>query len=413
MQIRDPKVGINVRLDDPAIWADPYPVYARMRQAAPLVRGRMPPLGSAWLATRHEDVSTILKDPKLFRSDARHTTGKSGPLDGRFTPKILRNFARSMVFLDGLDHRRLRGLVTKAFTPAQVTQLSARIEAITVELLDQAQRQGTFDLMSSFALPLPLRIISDLLGVEKEEEDYFHRTATCILELNSAWNFIKRLPRLIGLQRFFERLLERKRANPGDDLTSALIAAEEEGDRLSSDELMGMVFLLLFAGHETTVNLLGNGTLTLLDNPEQLERLRADPALIPTAIEEMLRYQSPAQLTGIRYVSGPVELGGMSLERGDRVVPMVAAANRDERVFDDPDTFDVGRQPNRHLAFGAGQHFCVGAHLSRVEARIAFSVFIERFPHLRLATARDQVRWNKSTSLRGLQALPVTLARAA
>lgn len=410
MQLRDRALGLHARFDDPVILADPYPLYARMRRAAPLVRGRMLPVGDAWFATRYEDVTAILKDPQRYRSDPRETTGQSGPLDGRFTPKIMRAFARSMIFLDGLDHQRLRGLVTRAFTPSKVDELTGRIEAIVNELLDQAERQGTFDLMNGFALPLPLRIISDLLGVEEHEEEYFHHTAKCILHLDSPWRFIKQLPKILGLQRFFDRLLTRKRSNPGDDLTSALIAVEEEGDRLTSEELMGMVFLLLFAGHETTVNLLGNGTLALLDHPEQLERLQADPSLVASAVEEMLRYQSPAQQAGIRYVAEPGEIGGMPVERGDRLIPMVAAANRDESAFHDPDAFDVGRQPNRHIAFGVGRHFCLGANLSRVEARIAFTVFLQRFSTLRLATARDRVRWNKSPSLRGLAALPVAVA---
>jgi len=315
-----------------------------------------------------------------------------------------------MIFLDGVDHRRMRNLITKAFTPSKVEELTARIEGIVNELLDQAERQGTFDLMNGFALPLPLRIISELLGVEDEDQDDFHHNAKCILHLDGPWKFLKQLPKVYRLQRYFDRLLAHKRSHPGDDLTSALIAVEEGGDQLTSQELMGMVFLLLFAGHETTVNLLGNGTLALLDHPEQFERLRADPSLVPTAIEEMLRYQSPAQLSGIRYVVEPGELGGMPVRRGDRVIPLVAAANRDERVFDDPEAFDVGRQPNRHVAFGLGRHFCVGANLSRVEARIAFRVFIERFSKLRLATDRDRVQWNKSPSLRGLLALPVTVA---
>lgn len=410
MQIRDRNLGLHARFDDPTVLVDPYPLYAKMRHAAPLVRGRMLPVGDAWFATRYEDVAAILKDPERYRSDAREVSGGPGPMEGRFNPKIMRAFARSMIFLDGLDHRRLRGLVTKAFTPSKVEELNGRIESIVNDLLDEAERQGTFDLMNGFALPLPLRIISDLLGVDPEEEEYFHHAAGCILHLNSPWNFIKQLPKLFGLQRFFDRLLTRKRSQPGDDLTSALIAVEEEGDRLSFEELMGMVFLLLFAGHETTVNLLGNGTLALLDHPEQLERLQADPSLVPSAVEEMLRYQSPAQQAGIRYVAEAGEIGGMPVKRGDRVIPLVAAANRDERVFEDPDAFDVGRQPNRHMAFGLGRHFCLGANLSRVEARIAFSVFLQRFSRLRLATDRERVRWNKSPSLRGLTALPVAVA---
>lgn len=409
MQIRDRAHGLRARFDDPAVQADPYPYFARMRSAAPLIRGRMMPAGDVWFATRFDDVTEVLKDPERYHSDPRESPDKRGPLESRFSPRIMRAFARSMIFLDGVDHRRVRGLVSKAFTPAKVEELTRRIEEITGELLTKAARAGSFDLMQAFALPLPLRIISDLLGVEEEEEEYFHNAAKCILFLNSPVGFLKALPRLFGLQRFFDRLLARKRSRPGDDLTSALIAVEEEGDRLTSEELMGMVFLLLFAGHETTVNLLGNGTLALCDHPEQFERLRADPSLVPTAIEEMLRYESPAQQTGLRCVAEDGEIGGMPVKRGDWVVPLLGAANRDERVFDEPEVFDVGRQPNRHIAFGLGRHFCLGAPLTRVEARIAFTAFVERFSSVRLAIPRSQVRWNKSPSLRGLASLPVTV----
>ncbi|MEZ4380924.1 MAG: cytochrome P450 [Nannocystaceae bacterium] len=409
MQIRDRALGLRARFDDPAVQADPYPLFARMRDAAPLVRGRMLPVGDAWFATRYDDVAAILKDPERFHSDPRPSPGARGPLDGRLTPRIMRAFSRSMIFRDGVDHRRVRGLVSKAFTPAKVDELTRRIEAITGELLAAAAREGSFDLMRAFALPLPLRIISELLGVDKEEEEYFHHAAKCILYLNSPIGFLKALPRLFGLQRFFATLLARKRARPGDDLTSALIAVEEEGDRLTGDELLGMVFLLLFAGHETTVNLLGNGALALCDHPEQFERLRADPSLVPAAVEEMLRFESPAQQVGLRYVAEAGEVGGMPVRRGEWVIPLLGAANRDAGAFDEPDVFDVGRQPNRHVAFGLGRHFCLGAPLSRVEGRIAFSAFVERFAAVRLAIPRDAVRWNRSPSLRGLTSLPVTV----
>ncbi|PRP90052.1 Cytochrome P450 107B1 [Enhygromyxa salina] len=415
MRIDDPHLGLDLRLSDPCLHRDPYSIYARLRAARPLIRCEQPFIGEAWLMTRYEQVSEVLKDAGRFNSNPRTATGKPGPFEGRFTPKILRTFARSMVSTDGLDHRRLRGLVSKAFTPARVDELGEHIEAIVAELLDDAMSAaasgGAVDLIAALALPLPLRIISELLGVDARERDRFHANVQCIMGIEGGWDIVRKSPGLFRLYRFFDALLKRKRAAPGDDLTSALIAVEEQGERLSAEELVGMIFLLLFAGHETTVNLIGNGTLALLDNPEQFERLRDDPALIPPAIEEMLRFDSPAHFASTRYVAEPCEIGGMKLERGAALLPCVAAANRDPQVFDEPDRFDVGRTPNRHLAFGLGVHFCVGAQLSRVEARLAFAALVERCPGMRLAIGHEQLRWRENSSgLRGLTALPLRLS---
>ncbi|MEM9453872.1 MAG: cytochrome P450 [Myxococcota bacterium] len=408
MRIQDQETGINLHLTAPAVRSDPYPHYAKLRGAAPLLRCKHPFIGKAWAVTRYEDVAAILKDAERFRSNPRTSTGRPGPFEGRLAPKLLRAFARSLVFVDDIDHRRLRSLVTKAFTPARVNELHRRIEKTVDDLLDEAERKGTFDLMSGLALPLPLRIISELLGVRKAEEEYFHHIAQGALNVKSAWTFIIRLPMYRNLYRFFDALLQRKRADPGDDLTSALIAAEQEGDRLSTEELMGMVFLLLFAGHETTVNLVGNGAYALLEHPEQLERLREDPSLIPTAIEEILRYYSPAHMAGARYLAEETEVCGVRLPRGTSLIPMLAAANRDETVFREPNTFDVTRDPNRHVAFGVGRHFCIGAHLTRLEGSIAFPRLLERFPRLRFAN--EPPPWHmESSMLRGLQVFPVSV----
>ena len=407
MRIRDRKLGVDVNLANPAVWANPYPLYAWLREASPLVRCRQPFVGRVWMATRYEDVSVVLKDAERFKNSHRGATGRPA-LYERVLPRSVRTLMQSMLSSDGGDHRRLRGLVAKAFTPARVEQLESRIDAIATELLDRAARRGTFDLMTGFALPLPLRIISELLGVEEDERVYFRRAMNRLLLDQSEWTLLVRLPTYQGLRRLLRRMLERKRAHPSDDLTSDLIAAEQEGDRLSAEELMSMVLLLLFAGHETTVNLIGNGTLALLEHPEQFARLREQPAGVPAAIEEMLRYDSPAHFPATRYVATRCELGGWVLERGDKILPLLGSANRDGRAFDEPDSFDVGREPNRHVAFGAGPHFCVGAHLSRFEGRIAFTRLLERCPRLRLAVGRESLRWRQNNSgLRGLVALPV------
>lgn len=413
MHIRDRTLGIDIDLTNPTVWSNPYALYTWLQQATPLVRCRQPFVGQAWMATRFEDVSTVLKDSKRFKSRPRRANGRP-PHFERLLPRVVRTFTQSMVSADDHDHRRLRGLVAKAFTPARVELLEARIEAITGELLDRAAaRGGTFDLMADFARPLPLRIISDLLGVERHEQTYFHDAIHTLIASQSEWALLYQLPAYHGLYRFFRRMFDRKRAYPTDDLTSALIAVEQDHERLSPDELMSMVMLLLFAGHETTVNLIGNGTLALLEHPEQFERLRDDPSLLPSAIEEMLRYDSPAHFPAARFVAQTCELGTARLEPGDKVLPLLGAANRDPRAFDDPDTFDIGRAPNRHVAFGAGPHFCIGAHLSRFEGRIAFSRLLERFAGLELAVDRDRLQWRTNASgLRGLTALPVRVARS-
>ncbi|MCX4240486.1 cytochrome P450 [Paraliomyxa miuraensis] len=396
-----------MRLTLAAAWADPYPLYARVRDAGTLVRCRVPLVGGAWLVARHEDVSVVLRDAKRFKSSHRGVTGRPEWFE-YLMPKLVRTFAKSMVTSDDGDHRRLRGLVAKVFTPARVEQLEARIEGIVAEQLDGIEPTGTFDLMAALALPLPLRIISELLGVEARERDEFHRLIGVLMADQGSLALLRQLPTYRALHRFFARLLERKRVHPGDDLTSDLVAVEQEGDRLSADELVSMVLLLLFAGHETTVNLIGNGMLALLEHPEQLQRLREQPSLVPSAVEEVLRFDSPAQFAATRYVAERCELGGRVLERGERLVPLLGAANRDGQVFDEPDALDVERDPNRHVAFGAGPHFCIGAHLSRVEGRIAFTRLLERFPRLELAVERGALRWRSNDSgLRGLAALPV------
>lgn len=400
--------GIDSNLTHSSVWNNPYPLYGQMRGAPGLVRSSQRFFGECWVATRYEDVETILKNTKVFKNDISNATGESSPFQGFFVPRVVKAFARTMVFVDGLDHKRLRGLTAKAFTPARVNELEQRIGDVTRELLAEAAKEGTFDLMSSFALPLPLQIISDMLGVNEEERKSFHNKVHLVTNIPTGWDFIRRIPTFYGLYRFFKKLLNRKRKQPGDDLTSDLIRAEEDGDRLTPEELMGTVFLLLFAGHETTVNLIGNGTLALLENPEQRERVQAEPQLVPEAVEEMLRYYSPAHITNTRHVAEPFAFGTTQLDVGDKVIPLVGAANRDADVFTQAEQFDATRNPNKHLAFGAGPHFCIGAHLSRVEGRIAFQEMLSMFSSMELAVEPDTLKWRgASGGLRGLETLPV------
>ena len=313
-----------------------------------------------------------------------------------------------MVFVDGDSHLRLRRLVSRAFTPARVDKLSHQIAELSDDLLRAAMAKDSFDFIADFALPLPLQVIAKMLGLNEDERQEFHEIAHGLLDTATPIQMVMDSFNMYRRYRFLRRLIERKRDQPGHDLTSALIAVECEGERLSFKELLGTIFLLLFAGHETTVSVLGSGTLLLLRHREQLARLVAEPRLLSTAFEEMLRMSSPSQLGMPRFVTEETELGGQRLQRGDVVLPFVGAANFDAAVFEDPERFDVGRTPNPHLALGAGPHFCMGAHLARLEGRLAFERIVPMLDEVELACEVDQLQWRQfSGGLRGLEALPL------
>jgi cytochrome P450 len=319
-----------------------------------------------------------------------------------------------MLFQDPPDHTRLRGLVSKAFTPRAVEILRNEIAGIVEQLLDKVKGEQTFDLMATLAYPLPVLVICELLGVAEQDRYRFGAWSRALGE--GFDNMSNQDPEVLrrgneaaaGLTEYFLELVEARRKEPRDDLLSGMIAAEEKGDRLSEDELLATCVLLFFAGHETTVNLIGNGTLALLRNPDQAELLRKRPELLPNAVEELLRYDSPVQRTG-RTVISDVEIGGLSLHPGQRVNLLIGAANRDPRQFPDPDRLDVTRgNAAQHLSFASGIHYCVGAPLARLEAQLAIGALLRRYPHLRVAT--DRPRWRRTFVLRGLESLPVAAA---
>jgi pimeloyl-[acyl-carrier protein] synthase len=386
---------------DPEFVADPYPVYHRLRAEDPVHHS---PLGF-WVLTRYEDVVASLRDPRLAKEAiATFVAERLG-----ITPV---GIGLSMLDRDPPDHTRLRGLVSKAFTPRVVEVLRPHIQQIVDGLLDQAEGRGEMDLIEDFAYPLPVIVICEMLGVPVEDRDRFKTWGLDIARgldavlLGPESEVVKRSSTSrMALADYFRELIARRRAEPRADMLTDLIAAEEAGDKLTENELLATCILLLVAGHETTVNLIGNGSLALLRHPDQLQRLRDNPGLIGTAVEELLRFDGPVQRTA-RIPSEDVTIGGKVIPKGDMVMPFIGAADRDPAQFPEPDRLDIGRTDNRHIAFGWGIHFCLGAPLARVEGQIAINTLVRRLPKLALATEAPAFR--QSLTLRGLSALPVT-----
>lgn len=408
----------NIQIASPAFKADPHPFYARLRAEAPVCRVRLPDKQEAYLVSRYDDVLALLKDPRFAKD--RHNALTAVQLRKQpWIPPVFAPLLRNMLGLDDPDHARLRALVQKAFTPRRIEQMAERIGILSDRLLDDVEARrvrghpSDFDLIRDFATPLPVTVIADLLGVPPSDRENFARWSNTIIKNTaSPAEMLFAVPDLLAFVRFLRRLIRERRAAPRDDLTSALVQAEEAGDRLSEDELLAMMAILLTAGHETTVHLIGNGVLTLLQHPAQLECLRAKPTRIKVAVEELLRYASPVDVTTQRYAREDLEFAGTSIPRGALVFGVIGSANRDERQFENPDTLDIARQPNRHLAFGQGSHYCVGASLARMEGQIAINTLLRRFPGLRLAESPDRLRWRRGLVLRGLESLPLGIASA-
>jgi len=401
---RSPSHAVNIA--SPAFKANPFPFYARLRAEAPVCRMTLPTRETAWLITRYDDAAVVLRDERFVKDTINALTPKQAA-NQRWFRKVFKSLKRNMLNRDPPDHTRLRGLV-KAFSPRLIEQMRGRIEKLTNDLLDAVQSRGRMDLIRDYALPLPATVIAELLGVPVQDRHAFHRGTNAIISAGSStWAMLNAMPSAWWLIRYIRKLVKKRRADPRDDLVSALARAEEAGDTLSDDELTAMVFLLLAAGHETTVNLIGNGILALLEHPEQMEKLRNDPTLIRPAVEEFLRYTSPVEMATERYTREDVTLAGVTIPRGEMVFAVIASANRDERQFVDPDRLDVTREPNKHLAFGLGPHFCLGAPLARLEGQIAINTLLRRAPDLRLTVPPAATRWRRGLLLRGLESLPV------
>jgi cytochrome P450 len=392
----------TVELGD-RFFADPHELYRTLRREAPVTRVTLPEGEQAWVVTRYEDARPALNDPRLLKDASRfHQVPPADFLSGH------------MLDRDPPDHTRLRKLVNRAFTVRAVARMRPRIEEIAHGLADRmaekAAREGTVDLLDEFAFPLPMTVICELLGVPEGEREDFRGWSNTIL--SSA------LPEehdaaAAAMGDFLSRLVADKGAHPGEDMLSAIVKASEDGDTLSPAEATSMAFLLLIAGHETTVNLIGNGALALLRHPDQLAALRHDPALVPNAVEEFLRFDGPINLATWRYTAEPVEIGDTTIPEGEFVLVSLVSANRDPDRYGDPARLDVTRDAGGHVAFGHGIHHCLGAPLARLEGEIAFRTLLDRFPGLALAGEPGTLAWRQSTLIRGLTRLPVHLRTAA
>lgn len=396
------KVPRLANLAGPGFRSNPYDFYARLRRETPVLQVRVPDGTTAWLITRYEDALAALKDKRLSK-DVANLNGKPP-----WVPSALQPLARNMLDLDDPDHARLRTLVHKAFTPKLIETLRASIETIAEDLISAAKPQGRMDLIADLALPLPVTVISAMLGVPKHEQHKFHRWSDAIVSSQSSkMGALTALPRVFSFLRYIRRLVHLKSVQPANDLTSALIQAEEAGDKMSANELLAMIFLLLVAGHETTVNLIGNGMLALLTHPDQMSKLRDDPTLVPSAIEEMLRFDSPVEMATERYTLESVQYSGTTIPAGARIYVVIASANRDEQQFERANDFDITRTNNRHLSFGMGAHYCLGAPLARMEGQIAITALLRSLPNLGLRVPVDEVKWKPGLVLRGVKSLPV------
>jgi cytochrome P450 len=396
-------------LSSPRFKANPHPFYARLCEEAPVWRTTLPDRRTAWFVTRYEDVAGVLKDD-AFAKDPLNAQDPKQRAAGPWVPGFLKPLGRNMHDLDDPDRRRLRTLVSKAFTPRLIERLRGRIEAICQGLLDAMDRKARAELVRDYALPLPATVIAELLGVPAGDHRKFHRWSNRIVSVSSDRDVWRTLPAAVAFVRYLRKMAERRRSSPEDDLISALVQAEEAGDKLSQDELLAMSFLLLVARHETTVNLIASGTLALIEHPEQLEKLKANPQLIKPAVEELLRYTSPVEIATERHARRDLEVSDTRVPRGELVFGVLGSANRDEQYFDDPAVLDLGRDPNKHLAFGrGGVHHCLGAPLARLEGQIALTALLQRFPGIDLAMTSESLRWRRGLFLRGLERLPVEL----
>ncbi|MFD1832635.1 cytochrome P450 [Streptomyces desertarenae] len=394
-----------------AFAADPYPAYAWLREHAPVHRTVLPSGVEAWLVTRYADARETLADPRLSKNPLHHSEAAHGKGKVGIPGERSANLMTHLLNIDPPDHTRLRRLVSTAFTPRRVAAFEPRVRELADRLIDGFAGRGRADLIHEFAFPLPIYAICDMLGVPAEDQDDFRDWAGMMIRhgggpRGGVGRAVKRM------RAYLADLIHRKRGDLGDDLISGLIRASDHGEHLTENEAAAMAFILLFAGFETTVNLIGNGTYALLRNPGQRRLLQdalaaGDTGLLRTAVEELLRYDGPVELATWRFATEPLTIGGQRIGTGEPVLVVLAAADRDPDRFGDPDTLDLTRRDNPHLGYGHGIHYCLGAPLARLEGRTALSSLLGRLPDLRLAADPAELRWRGGLIMRGLRELPV------
>jgi cytochrome P450 len=391
----------------PEVRADPYPFYAELRSEDPV---HWDESMGFWVLTRYADIASVYGDTRFSRAQGLWRGFERLPeAEQSVAEPVYRTFSRTMFYADPPYHTRLRGLVNNAFTPTAVEQMRPHIQRIVDGLLGAVQTKGEMDAIHELAHPLPILVITQMLGLPAEERGRFKQWSDDLFAILGsvphAPELMERAGRsLAELTNYLTALSEARRQQPQNDLLSALVGAMEEGERLTQEELIANVTILLSAGHETTSNLIGNGLLALLRNPDQMQKLRDDPELVPSAVEEMMRYDNPVQIA-YRSAAEDVEIGGKCVRKGQLVNSILAAGNRDPERFSEPDRFDITRDEGRHLGFGLGIHFCIGAPLVRLEAQIAFSTILRRFRELHLAT--DSWDWQEHPIFRGVKSLPL------
>lgn len=395
--------------------SQPFEAFGRLREKGALVPARLPLLGSVWLATTYEAVNEILKNDKLFCRDPRNA-GRGNFLFFQFLlPGLFRRLNQNMIAADEPDHRRLRSLADEAFQRRSIDEMRPRIEQLVDKQLDEidnlaAQNAGVVDLIEHLARPTPLNVICEVLGLPAEDYPKFKKWFSSFANIKSMWGIFKVVPGMRRTLKYLRGQFEEVRREPREGLITALVEAEQAGDRLSNNELQSMVMLLLLAGHETTVHLISNSILTVLQLPDVRRSLLEDWSRVEPAVEEILRYNSPAQFAKPRFVTEDVEFHGRRLTRGEAVMPVLAAANCDPARFDNPYEFQIDRPQNYHLGFGAGPHVCLGLKLARAESQIVLERLFHRWPHLQPAFDPAEPDWSRRIGMRSLNTLKVKCA---
>ncbi|MGD6865242.1 cytochrome P450 family protein [Bacillus cereus] len=405
------KVGLSIEdginLASAQFKEDAYEIYKESRKKQPILFVNQVEIGKEWLITRYEDALPLLKDNRLkkdwtnvFSQDIKNMYLSVDNSD---------HLTTHMLNSDPPNHSRLRSLVQKAFTPKMIAQLDGRIQRIADDLISDIERKGTLNLVDDYSFQLPIIVISEMLGIPKEDQAKFRIWSHAVIASPETPEEIKETEKQLSeFITYLQYLVDIKRKEPKEDLVSALILAESEGHKLSARELYSMIMLLIVAGHETTVNLITNTVLALLENPNQLQLLKDNPKLIDSAIEEGLRYYSPVEVTTARWAAEPFQIHHQTIQKGDMVIIALASANRDETVFENPEIFDITRENNRHIAFGHGSHFCLGAPLARLEAKIAITTLFNRMPELQIKGNREEIKWQGNYLMRSLEELPLT-----